>query len=125
MPQPEKNEGERSGSLMRRCCASVAMPEKIVIGTLPINAAVTAYLGDVDYFTGEGLTVELFHGPNGPAVVQALVSGSLPLGDIGLSSAIIAGELSNVRLGWLQVCAPIICPASCSARIPDASRYSC
>jgi ABC-type nitrate/sulfonate/bicarbonate transport system substrate-binding protein len=70
--------------------AAAAMPEKIVIGTLPINAAITAYLGDVDYFTGEGLTVELFHGPNGPAVVQALVDGSLPLGDIGLGSAIRA-----------------------------------
>jgi ABC-type nitrate/sulfonate/bicarbonate transport system substrate-binding protein len=70
--------------------AAAAMPEKIVIGTLPTNAAITAYLGDVDYFASEGLTVELFHGPNEPAVVQALVGGSIPLADIGLGAAIVA-----------------------------------
>lgn len=70
--------------------AAEAMPEKIVIGTLPFNTEVTAYVGDVDYFKEEGLTVELFHGQGGPAVVQALVGGSIPLGDVGLGPAIIA-----------------------------------
>jgi sulfonate transport system substrate-binding protein len=72
--------------------AAAAMPEKIVIGTLPTNGEVTAYLGDVDYFKDEGLTVELFHGQDDWAVVQALVGGSIPLGDIGLGSAIIASS---------------------------------
>ena len=70
--------------------AAEAMPEKIVIGTLPFDTEVTAYIGDVDYFKEEGLTVELFRAPGGPAVVQALVGGSIPLGDVGVGPAIIA-----------------------------------
>ena len=69
---------------------AASMPEKIVIGTLPFNTEVTAYIGDVDYFKDEGLTVELFHGQGGPAVVQALVGGSIPLGDVGVGPAILA-----------------------------------
>jgi ABC-type nitrate/sulfonate/bicarbonate transport system substrate-binding protein len=69
---------------------AASMPEKIVIGTLPFNTEVTAYVGDVDYFKDEGLTVELFHGQGGPAVVQALVGGSIPLGDVGVGPAILA-----------------------------------
>jgi ABC-type nitrate/sulfonate/bicarbonate transport system substrate-binding protein len=70
--------------------AAEAMPEKIVIGTLPFNTEVTAYIGNVDYFKEEGLAVELFHGSDGPSVIQALVGGSLPLGDVGVGPAIIA-----------------------------------
>jgi ABC-type nitrate/sulfonate/bicarbonate transport system substrate-binding protein len=70
--------------------AAPAMPEKIVIGTLPCNTEVTAFIGEVDFFRDEGLSIELFHAPSSPAVVQALIAGSLPLGDIGVASAIIA-----------------------------------
>jgi ABC-type nitrate/sulfonate/bicarbonate transport system substrate-binding protein len=70
--------------------AAPAMPEKIVIGTLPYNTEVTAFIGEVDFFKDEGLSIELFHAPSGPAVVQALIAGSLPLGDIGVAPAIIA-----------------------------------
>ena len=70
--------------------AAKAMPPKIVIGTLPANTEVTAYLGEVDYFKDEGLAVELLHGADAPAVMQALVGGSIPLGDIGVATAIVA-----------------------------------
>ncbi|MGO8919495.1 MAG: ABC transporter substrate-binding protein [Stellaceae bacterium] len=70
--------------------AAEAVPEKIVIGTLPLNTEVTAYIGDVDYFKEEGLAIELFHGLSGPAVVQALVGGSIPLGDVGVGPALMA-----------------------------------
>ncbi len=70
--------------------AAEAMPPKIVIGTLPANTEVTAYLGEIDYFKDEGLAVELLHGADAPAVMQALVGGSIPLGDISVAAAIVA-----------------------------------
>ncbi len=70
--------------------AAAAMPEKIVIGTLPFDTEVTAYIGDVDYFKEEGLGIELFHGKGGPAVVEALIAGAIPLGDVGIGPAILA-----------------------------------
>jgi NitT/TauT family transport system substrate-binding protein len=68
------------------------IPPKIVIGTLPFNTEVTAFIGDVDYFKEEGLTVELYHAQGGPAAVQALVAGTIPLGDIGIGPAIVAAR---------------------------------
>lgn len=50
----------------------------------------TAFIGDVDYFKEEGLGIELFHGQGGPAVVQALIAGAIPLGDVGIGPAILA-----------------------------------
>ena len=70
--------------------AAASMPEKLVIGTLPFNTEVTAYIGDKNYFKDEGLTVELFHGQGGPAVLQALIGGSIPIGDVGVGPSIVA-----------------------------------
>jgi ABC-type nitrate/sulfonate/bicarbonate transport system substrate-binding protein len=70
--------------------AAATMPEKIVIGTLPFNTEVTAYIGAVDYFKEEGLSVELSRGQGGPAVVQALIAGAIPLGDVGIGPTILA-----------------------------------
>ncbi len=70
--------------------AAEAMPPKIVIGTLPANTEVTAYLGEIDYFKDEGLAVELLHGADAPAVMQALVGGSSPLGDLSVAAALVA-----------------------------------
>jgi len=70
--------------------AAATMPEKIVIGTLPFNTEVTAFIGDVDYFKEEGLAIELFRGQGGPAVVEALIAGAIPLGDVGVGPAILA-----------------------------------
>jgi NitT/TauT family transport system substrate-binding protein len=70
--------------------ATTNLPDKIVIGTLPFNTEITAFVGGVDFFKEQGLSVELFHGLNGPAVVEALVAGSIPLGDIGIGPAIVA-----------------------------------
>lgn len=70
--------------------AAATMPEKIVIGTLPFNTEVTAYIGAVDYFKDEGLSIELSRGQGGPAVVQALIAGAIPLGDVGIGPTILA-----------------------------------
>jgi ABC-type nitrate/sulfonate/bicarbonate transport system substrate-binding protein len=69
---------------------AAALPEKLVIGTLPFDTEVTAFIGEKDYFKEEGLTVELFHAQGGPAVLQALIGGNIPLGDVGIGPAIVA-----------------------------------
>ena len=39
--------------------ASAQIPEKIVMGTIPITPANASYIGQVDFFKDEGLTIEL------------------------------------------------------------------
>lgn len=70
--------------------ASAKVPEKIVIGRLPFNTEVTLYTDGLDAFKEEGLSIEYSKGAGGPAVVQALASGSIPVGDIGVAPALIA-----------------------------------
>jgi ABC-type nitrate/sulfonate/bicarbonate transport system substrate-binding protein len=70
--------------------ASAKVPEKIVIGRLPFNTEVTLYAGGLDAFKEEGLSIEYSQGAGGPAVVQALAAGSIPVGDIGVAPALIA-----------------------------------
>jgi NitT/TauT family transport system substrate-binding protein len=70
--------------------ASAKVPEKIVIGRLPFNTEVTLYTGGLDAFKDEGLSIEYSQAAGGPAVVQALASGSIPVGDIGVAPALIA-----------------------------------
>jgi sulfonate transport system substrate-binding protein len=72
--------------------AATGIPDKIVIGTLPFDTEITAYIGNVDFFREQGLAVELYHGPGGPALVQALVSGTIPLGDVGIGPALAAAR---------------------------------
>ncbi|CAM5372508.1 ABC transporter substrate-binding protein [Eoetvoesiella caeni] len=70
--------------------ASGKIPEKITIATLPFNTEVTAYLGDMGFLKEQGVTAELYKAAGGPAAVQALISGSVPVGDIGVGPALIA-----------------------------------
>ena len=70
--------------------AIAQVPAKIVIARLPINTIHTLYMGAGDWFKEEGLTVEYFMSPAGPAVVQALASGSVPVGEIGTGPAMIS-----------------------------------
>ena len=72
--------------------AATGIPDKIIIGTLPFGTEVTAYIGDVDFFRDQGLSVELYHGPGGPAVVEALIAGTIPLGDVGIGPALAAAR---------------------------------
>ena len=70
--------------------AIAQVPAKIVIARLPINTIHTLYMGAGDWFKEEGLTVDYFMSPAGPAVVQALASGSVPVGEIGTGPAMIS-----------------------------------
>ncbi len=70
--------------------AIAKVPDKIVIGKLPFNTEVTLYTGGLDAFKDEGLTIDYMQSPGGPAVVQALAAGSIPVGDIGVAPALIA-----------------------------------
>jgi sulfonate transport system substrate-binding protein len=70
--------------------AVAKVPDKIIIGKLPFNTEVTLYAGGLDAFKDEGLTIEYIQGAGGPAVVQALAAGSIPVGDIGVAPALIA-----------------------------------
>jgi NitT/TauT family transport system substrate-binding protein len=70
--------------------AIAQVPAKIIIARLPYNTTHTMYQGASDWFKEEGLTVEYFMSPAGPAVVQALASGSVPVGEIGVGPAIIS-----------------------------------
>jgi ABC-type nitrate/sulfonate/bicarbonate transport system substrate-binding protein len=63
---------------------------KIVLGKLPLNAMVTTYLGPVDFFKDEGLSVEILPGQAGPAINQAIAAGSVVVGDTGLAPAMVA-----------------------------------
>jgi len=70
--------------------ASAQVPEKIVLGTIPINPAVQSYFGEVDFFKEEGLTVELTRFNNFAPILQAITAGSLVVGEIGVAPSIIA-----------------------------------
>jgi ABC-type nitrate/sulfonate/bicarbonate transport system substrate-binding protein len=95
---PRKGSSDRQGrargrdqrARSRSTPAIAKVPEKIIIGKLPFNTEVTVYAGAGDFFKEQGLTVEYFGGVGGPAVVQALAAGSIPVGDIGVAPALIA-----------------------------------
>jgi sulfonate transport system substrate-binding protein len=70
--------------------AIAKVPDKIIIGRLPFNTEVTLFTGGNDAFKEEGLTIEYMEGAGGPAIVQALAAGSIPVGDIGIGPALIA-----------------------------------
>ena len=69
--------------------ASAQIPEKIVIGSIPINPVVASYMGQVDFFKEEGLITELTRFNNFAPILQAMAAGSLAAGDIGVAASII------------------------------------
>lgn len=73
--------------IVRRAAAAT---DKIMIGYLPVNAETVVYRAGIDFWKQQGLNVDLYRAPGGPAIVEAMVSGSIPVGDIGNAPAIIA-----------------------------------
>jgi NitT/TauT family transport system substrate-binding protein len=69
--------------------ASAKAPDKIVLATLPITPIIGSYIGEVDFFKEEGLTVELTRFNNFAPVLQAMTSGSLFAGEMGVAPSII------------------------------------
>jgi len=70
--------------------AIAKVPEKIVIGQVPFNTQVTIYAEAIGALKEEGLSVEYLKAVGGPAVVQALATGSIPVGEPGVAPALIA-----------------------------------
>jgi ABC-type nitrate/sulfonate/bicarbonate transport system substrate-binding protein len=70
--------------------AAAETAPKIVLGKLPLNAMVTTYLGPIDFFKEEGLSVEITASQAGPAINQAIAAGSVVVGDTGLAPAMVA-----------------------------------
>ena len=70
--------------------AIAKVPEKIVIGQVPFNTQVTIYGEAIGQFKEEGLSIEYHKAIGGPAVIQALAAGSIPVGEPGVGPALIA-----------------------------------
>ena len=64
--------------------AAAQVPEKIVLGTIPIIPTIGSYVGEVDFFKEEGLTVELTRFNNFAPIMQAMTAGNLLAGDFGV-----------------------------------------
>jgi hypothetical protein len=86
--------------------AAAQVPDKIVLGTLSIGPAIGSYVGEVDFFKEESLTVELTRFNNFAPVMQAMTAGSLLVGEIGVAPSII-GLTRGVPL-----VAPFLCDFS-------------
>ncbi len=69
--------------------AYAQVPEKIVLGTLPITPMLASYIGQVDFFKEEGLTVEVTRFNNFAPIVQGMAAGSVAAGEMGVAPSII------------------------------------
>jgi ABC-type nitrate/sulfonate/bicarbonate transport system substrate-binding protein len=67
-----------------------AQSARLVLGTIPINALLGAYLGALDVLKEQGLDTEISSFQSGPAMLQALAAGKLAAADIGLAPTVIA-----------------------------------
>jgi NitT/TauT family transport system substrate-binding protein len=72
--------------------ASADAPKKIVLGYLPLNALLPPYVGPIQPWAEEGLEVSFFLAGAGPAVLEALVTGKIPAGNVGIGPAISAAS---------------------------------
>lgn len=82
--------------------------EKVRIGYLPVNVMLPVYSARAGFWKDAGLNVELFRAQGGPAILQALLSGDVPIGDIGVAPAIVAATrgLPMYFLTLASVCTP-------------------
>ena len=69
--------------------AAAQIPEKIVMGTIPITPVTASYIGQVDFFKDEGLTIELTRFNNFAPIMQAMTAGNVVAGDFGVAPSII------------------------------------
>jgi len=69
--------------------ASAQSSPKIVLGTLPIPPAIAPYIGEVDFFKDEGLTVEITRFQNFAPIAQGMAAGSVVAGEMGVAPSII------------------------------------
>jgi NitT/TauT family transport system substrate-binding protein len=66
--------------------------DKVRIGYLPVNVMLPVYSQKAEFWKKAGLDVELFRAQGGPAILQALLTGDVPVGDVGVAPAIVAAS---------------------------------
>jgi NitT/TauT family transport system substrate-binding protein len=66
--------------------------EKVRIGYLPVNVMLPVFSERAGFWKQVGLDVELYRAQGGPAILQALASGDVPVGDVGIGPAIISAS---------------------------------
>lgn len=72
--------------------ASAKGGDRLKIGYLPANGLLSVYSEEAGFWKDAGLEVELFRAQGGPAILQALLSGAIPAGDVGVAPAVIAAS---------------------------------
>jgi ABC-type nitrate/sulfonate/bicarbonate transport system substrate-binding protein len=63
---------------------------KVTMGYLPVNVDLPTFKEVVELWKAEGLNIELYRAQGGPAILQALASGDVPTGDVGMAPAVVA-----------------------------------
>ncbi len=64
--------------------------DPIKIGYLPVNVMLPVYSDRAGFWKEAGLNIELYRAQGGPAILQALTSGDVPIGDVGIGPAILS-----------------------------------
>jgi sulfonate transport system substrate-binding protein len=80
--------GLAAASIASRRSSAQDIP-KIRLGTLPIDAVLGPYIGEVDIFKHQGLSVERTRFNNFAPILQGMTTGSIAVGDLGLAPSII------------------------------------
>jgi sulfonate transport system substrate-binding protein len=80
--------GFAAASIAPRRSAAQDTPT-ITLGTLPINPVLGSYIGEVDIFNQQGLSVERTRFNNFAPILQGMTTGTIAVGDIGLAPSII------------------------------------
>lgn len=69
---------------------SRAMPEQIKMGTFPVNTVLMAFNEGTDLWRQQGLNIDFVKFFGGPAMVNAVVSNSIPAAEVGVGPALLA-----------------------------------
>lgn len=69
--------------------SSAQRTPKIVLGTQSITPAIASYIGGVDFFKDEGLSVAPTRFNNFAPIVEGMATGSIAAGEIGVAPSII------------------------------------
>src|SRR5207253_3110014 len=66
--------------------------DNVRIGYLPVNVMLPVYSEKAGFWKDAGLNIELYRAQGGPAILQALLTGDVPVGDVGVAPAIVAAS---------------------------------
>jgi ABC-type nitrate/sulfonate/bicarbonate transport system substrate-binding protein len=70
--------------------ARAQTPQTVRVGYLPVNVELAVYSDRVNLWKEEGLDVQFVRADGGPAILQAVATGDLPVGDFGLAPAVVS-----------------------------------